>query len=119
MDQLQESIRIALHDAAQQASSALHIRTGIELRPETAAVFAAAALFIVAFSLGVAFRASRLLSMRRRKWNNDMAVQIAQNAPEDDRDEHEYETRNDVRAAAPGDSDVEDDTVVKKGPQRR
>jgi len=119
MDQLKESVRAALHDAVERASSALHIHTGIELRPETVALFSAASLFIVAFLLGVAFRATRLLSQRRRQRNNDMAMRIALNAPEDDRDEHEYETRSDVRAAAPGDSDAEDDTVVKKGTLRR
>jgi len=119
MDQLKESVLDALHDAVEQASSAMHTRTGVELQPETAAVFAATGLFAAAFLLGVAFRATRLLSQRRRQRNNDMAMRIALNAPEDDRDEHEYETRSDVRAAAPGDSDAEDDTVVKKGTLRR
>ena len=119
MDQLKESIRAELHDTLERASSALHTHTGVELRPETAAIFAATGLFAAAFLLGVAFRASRLLSQRRRQLSNDIAVRIAQNAPEDDRDEHEYETRNDMRAAAPGDSDAEDDAVVKKGTLRR
>ena len=119
MDQLKESVRAALHDAVERASSALHTHTGVELRPETAAIFAATGLFAAAFLLGVAFRASQMLSVCKRKRNNEMAVRIALNAPEDDRDEHEYETRSDVRAAAPGDSDAEDDTVVKKGTLRR
>lgn len=119
MDQLKESVRAALHDAVERASSALHIHTGIELRPETVALFSAASLFIVAFLLGVAFRATRLLSVRKRQRNNEIAVRIALNAPEDDRDEHEYETRSDVRAAAPGDSDAEEESAVKKGTLRR
>lgn len=115
MGRFTESVGVAMHDAAQQASSALQTHVGIETRPETAAVFTAGGVFVVAFILGLIVRAKRVVSQRRRRRHNALAVRLAQDAPEDDRDEHEYETRNDVRAAAPGDSDVEDDVVTRKG----
>ena len=118
MDQLADIIRMAFRDAATQASNALHTHAGVELRPETAAVFSAVALFVAACLLGLGLRATKLLTLRQRRRDNALAVRIAQDAPEDDRDEHEYETRDDVRAAAPGDSDGEDDVVVKRQVQK-
>lgn len=50
---------------------------------------------------------SFLKSFRRRQANRLM-VEIAENAPVDDRDEHESEQHMDPRLPAPGDSDAEE-----------
>jgi hypothetical protein len=64
---------------------------------------------------------SCLKSFRRRKANRLM-VQIAEEAPVDDRDEHEFEQHMDPRLPAPGDSDAEeaeDGTAATAGPKDR
>jgi hypothetical protein len=48
------------------------------------------------------------LKASRRQEENRLMVQIADEAPIDDRDEHESEQHMDPRLPAPGDSDAED-----------
>ena len=52
--------------------------------------------------------ACSFLKASRRQEENRLIVQIADEAPIDDRDEHESEQHMDPRLPAPGDSDAED-----------
>ena len=77
------------------------------------AIFGGAALaasVVLLFVFGLV-RAASLMVSRRRARNNALIVQLAEHAPEDDCDERECEQHSDARAAAPGDSDFEDDAL--------
>jgi hypothetical protein len=59
-----------------------------------------------------AVRVTRAYAASKRARSNALIVEIAEDAPDDDHDEHEIETRNDARKAASGDSDLEDDPLA-------
>lgn len=102
---VQSAMNTAVHRVAE---------TGASARPELVAGVAAAGLAAVALLLAMAICIVSSHRRRTRLRENALAVRIAQNAPEDDRDEHEFETRNNIRGAAPGDSDAEEDPAVTK-----
>lgn len=63
-------------------------------------------------TLGLCLFAWRRATVRSRQQRrvraNDLAVRTADGAPVDDHDEHELEVRNELRAAAPGDSETDE-----------
>ena len=100
-----------LISSAEDGVYRLSVEMGLKADPDTRMWYAAAALGAVGLLLCVCVRLVVLLRWRQRARNNMLAVEMAETAPEDDHSDHEGEQRNDLRAAAPGDSDFEDESV--------
>ena len=80
--------------------------------PEAVAGGAGIVLGVAVLGAVAAVRVTRAYAASKRARLNALIVEIAGEAPDDDHDEHEIETRNDARNAAPGDSDLEDDPLA-------
>ena len=84
----------------------------VDVSPE---VVAFGSLIVLVSVSAVAIAIARVMTMlvaRRKFKHNRLIVQMADHAPEDDGDEHELEKHSSSRAAAPGDSDYEDDALA-------
>lgn len=91
------------------------VHVGIDADADTVLVIAGASLALVGFLL---LCLCRLLSHARhfsRVRMNRIMVEMADSAPVDDGDEHELEQHGRLRAAAPGDSDMEEDHFAPPG----
>lgn len=92
------------------------IRTELDLNeyasPEAVAGGVGIVLGVVVLGgvIGMRMMSACLASKRAR--SRALIVEMAGQAPEDDHDEHEQDQRSDTRAAAPGDSDMEDEALA-------
>ena len=84
----------------------------LDVSPEAVALVVAGGLVAVALVTIAVARVMTLAVARRKVRHNIIMVQIADNEPEDDNDEHELEKHSTFRSAAPGDSDYEDDPLA-------
>lgn len=75
------------------------------------------AIAVVLAAMVASVRLWTVMLARQRRRHNALAVKIADQAPVDDGDEHEFERHGDTRTAAPGDSDFEEDSLA--GPATR
>lgn len=93
------------------------VNFGVDTKPET--IVLAAGVLIAAFVCCVCILCRCLAAKKKnkRRHENELAVNVANGAPEDDMDEHELDAAHSkIRAAAPGDSDLEEEalTTVQK-----
>lgn len=110
---------VAIHLTESASFARLHLTNltasaGLEVSPEAVvygAFFALCGLVILAVLL---MRIVGAVRARERARHNTLAVQMAEDAPEDDCDEHEVAVRDDSRTPAPGDSDFEEDVLTSK-----
>ena len=102
------------HSSARDGVYRLSLQLGIEVDPDTALWVAAGAVAVLAVLVCLLWRIVVEARRRARMRNNALVVRMADEAPEDDEEEHELEKHSDARAAAPGDSDFEDDFGPRK-----
>lgn len=91
------------------------VHVGIDADADTVLVVAGASLALVAVLMSCLWRLLAHVRHRSRTRMNQIAVQKADSAPVDDGDEHELEQHGRLRAAAPGDSDMEEDHFAPPG----
>ena len=114
LDNLTQATGLWLTGAADSAAARLNLSLP-ELDMTEAVVAGVATVLVTVFVCFVAVaRLVRVAACRLRAQKNARIVEMAEYRPEDDEDELEYETRGVSRTAAPGDSDLEEDTVVHK-----
>jgi hypothetical protein len=113
---LLDATRIAL-STAELAHKKLDELTASSVARDTAVAIASISMCVFC----VACAACSFLKSSRRREENRLMVRIADDAPIDDRDEHESEQHMDPRLAAPGDSDAEEaeDGTSAPGPKDR
>ena len=92
----------------------LSLQLGIVADPETIIWYAATALAVFVCVVCMLVYMASARRVRERARANALMVEMAEHAPEDDHDEHECEQLGDARAAAPGDSDFEEDPIAGK-----
>jgi len=90
------------------------VRQAYEVNPHAVLSGICFTIGTVLVALALLIRVVSLLVERRRRRQNDLLVSIAEHAPVNDDDEHEFAKHDDTRAAAPGDSDFEDDGPTQK-----
>ena len=92
------------------------IRTELGLNeyasPEAVAGGVGIVLGVVVLGAVIGMRMTSACVASKRARSRALIVEIAGQAPEDDHDEHEMDQRSDTRAAAPGDSDMEDEALA-------
>lgn len=91
------------------------VHVGIDADADTVLVIAGASLALVAVLLSCLWRLLAHARHRSRARMNRIVVEMADSAPVDDGDEHELEQHGRLRAAAPGDSDMEEDHFAPPG----
>ena len=119
LERISTTVRDAVKVAGEHTKVVLHAQTGIDAPPENALQMAALALCVVLGLLCALVRVVSVVRANERARSRRLAVQIADHAPVDDGDDHEDEKHSDMRAAAPGDSDFEDDTPRKGARSQR
>lgn len=87
---------------------------GIDVSNQSVLWAAVSALFLTVYFLCFLRCFAQILQNRKQARVRALIVNLAE-SPEDDHDDHELEQRGEVRAAAPGDSDMEDEPSLNKG----
>ena len=103
---------LTVHVLGQESLDLLNEAYGTSPKAVLSAMFFTVGTVVV--TLAVLLRVGSAMIQRQRRRVNDMLVTIAEQAPVNDDDEHEFAKHDDARAAAPGDSDFEDDALSPK-----
>ena len=110
---------VAIHLTSAASTARLHLTNltasaGLEASPEAVVYGAFFALCGIVILAGLLVRIVGAVRTRERARHNSLVVQMAEEAPEDDCDEHEVAVMDDSRTPAPGDSDYEEDVLTRK-----
>lgn len=101
------NLQPALADLTEKIAELGRMAEKVVVAPEVVAAISAITVAVVVLVLFLVFWLVSAHKWRMRKRKNDLALKIAEYAPEDDASEHEEETRAHSRSAMPCESDME------------
>ena len=109
-----ENVQVSVMQTVETTAAEISAKVGVVIPADAVLEAVGLLVSLVALLLWCGCCAARSARVRRRAREKRIVVEMAENAPEDDGDDHELEKHSHARGPAPGDSDLDDDLCTSK-----
>lgn len=109
-----ENVQVSVMQTVETTAAEISAKVGVVVPADVILEASGLLVSLALLLLWCGCCAARRAGARRRAREKRMVVEMAENAPEDDGDEHELEKHSHARGPAPGDSDLDEDLYTSK-----